>query len=156
MTSFEPKVVHIYQSTGRSRKVNVVLKLFDRCGVSSTASRTLLVMDPTAVAQKNIDGVPTGFELAQSFPNPISLNGDQLPLMRIAFQLPKATEVRLSVYNIFGQHVRTLLSRRYGPGHYETEWDLRDDHGKPVSVGIYFYSLYAVGYSSTKKLVITR
>jgi hypothetical protein len=153
ITSSQPKGTHVFQTAGQ---VNVRLTVSDSCGKSSTASRDLQVMLLTAVAQENRDGVPAKFELAQNFPNPISLAGDKLPLTRIAFRLPKAAQARLSVYNISGQRVRTILHRHYEPGHYEAEWDLRDDHGEPVSVGIYFYRLQAEAYSFTKKLVITR
>jgi PKD repeat protein len=153
ITGTEPKVAHVFQST---RQFNVLLLVSDSCGVSSTVSKTLQIVQPSAVAQENRQGLPASFVLAQSFPNPIALNGGKLALTRMAFQLPKAAEVRLSVYNIFGQHVRTLLRNHFAPGHYEATWDLRDDRGESVSVGIYFYRLQAGDYSATRKLVITK
>ncbi|NIT55318.1 MAG: T9SS type A sorting domain-containing protein, partial [Aliifodinibius sp.] len=75
------------------------------------------------------------FVLYQNYPNPFN------PETVISYQLPVASDVELSVYNILGQKVRTLVKGRQSAGRHEVTWDGRDDGGVKVSSGVYVYQL---------------
>lgn len=150
-TTNQPTTIHIYQSLGAMQST---LTVADVCGNTTTTSHMLHVVLTTGIADGKSN--PTDFELAQSFPNPVYLSGEGVSNTRINFNLPTATDMRLSIFNIFGQQVRTLIQARQSAGHYTAEWDLRNDRGEPVSAGIYFYQLHTSGQTATKKLVVTK
>ncbi len=151
-TSSQPMATHTYHSTGA---YSVQLTASDGCGKIGTVAHDLRVVLVTSVSDR-AGGVPLGFNLAQNFPNPISLRNMQAQQTRIAFNVPKTVGLELTIYNIFGQRVRRLVGGLHAPGGYVTNWDLRDDKGELVSTGIYFYRLQAGNYLATKKLVITK
>lgn len=90
------------------------------------------------------------FNLFQNVPNPW-VRGTN-----IAYTLPHEVKVVLRVYNPAGQLVRSLLNRKESAGYKQVAWDGRDDGGRRVPSGVYFYRLQAGGYSDTKKMVVIR
>ena len=153
VTGSQPTTSHVFQNLG---VFNVLLTVSDGCGKIGTTAQTMHVLQFVGVDDGRLGGAPEGFELAQSYPNPISLNGLQAPATRIAFHLPRAAGVELAVYNIFGQQVRALARSYLAPGNHAVNWDLRDDRGDRVSTGIYFYRLKAGSMIATKRLVVTK
>jgi PKD repeat protein len=153
ISSPQATTMHMYQS---AQTVEVTLTVIDACGKSGMAAKTLYVVLPTKVTAGSHNELPEGFALAQNLPNPVSRNNGKNTFTRIVFQLPKAVEVDLAIFNIFGQRLRTIAHGNFAPGNHTAIWDLRDDRGETVSTGIYFYRLHAEGFSDTKKLVITK
>jgi hypothetical protein len=90
--------------------------------------------------QKNL---PTSFALHQNYPNPFN------PVTTIRYELPKASRVTLTIYNMLGQEIRTLEQSDQEPGYYQSVWDGRNDEGMTVSSGIYTYRMTAVSGNST-------
>jgi len=89
---------------------------------------------------------PNKFELHQNYPNPFNNS------TMINYQLPQVGNVELSIFNILGQKVATLVSEKQSAGNYKVEWDARE-----FSSGIYLYRLDTVqGYFKTKKMVLIR
>ncbi len=150
--SSQPTATHTYQTTGTA---NVLLTVSDGCGKTGIASKFLRVEQPVGIDDDRND-LPQGFELSQNYPNPVSLRGVQSPVTHISFNLQKASNVQVTVYNIFGQEVRKLVRGSHGSGKHSAVWDLRDDKGELVSTGIYFYRLQAGDFLATKKLIITK
>jgi hypothetical protein len=97
-----------------------------------------------------IPELPESFVLYQNTPNPFN------PATTIRFDLPEATRVRLSVYNVKGELVATLMNRHMNEGRKEVSWMARDDGGRSVSSGIYFYRLVAGEFVQTRKMVLLR
>jgi hypothetical protein len=95
-------------------------------------------------------GLPRVFSLGQSYPNPA--NG----ALRIAYALPRESRVRLNVYNVSGQLVRSLRDGVEKPGAYEAAWDGKDQDGRRVSSGVYLYRMEAGSYVNTLKMVLVR
>jgi competence protein ComEC len=95
-------------------------------------------------------GIPAYFQLAQNHPNPLRQATD------ISYQLPASGPVSLKVYNIMGQEVRTLANGIMPAGSHCASWDGRDDQGRQVSPGIYYYRLSSGSNSSCKKLTVIR
>jgi hypothetical protein len=79
--------------------------------------------------------VHRGFELNQNQPNPFSLHTS------IGYTLAVPAQVNLSVYNMLGQQVRSLVLDKQEQGDYTVEWDGTDDSGRVLSGGIYFYRM---------------
>jgi hypothetical protein len=96
-------------------------------------------------------GLPTVYELHQNFPNPFN------PTTRIKFDLPASSVVNLSVYNLIGQEVRTLLrDQAMGAGYQEVGFD-----GASLPSGVYLYRLSAkngseASYISVKKMIMIK
>ncbi|MCB9089898.1 MAG: Ig-like domain-containing protein [Calditrichae bacterium] len=93
-------------------------------------------------------GTPQDFALMQNYPNPFN------PATLIQFQIAQASPVRLDIYNILGQKVRTLVNEPLPAGRYTAVWDGRSDAGSGVSAGIYFYRLQAGDYAKARKMVL--
>jgi len=64
--------------------------------------------------------------------------------------------VRLTIYNILGQKVRTLVYEDQEAGYKSVNWDGKDDLGKDVATGIYFYKIKAGEFTQSKKMVILK
>ena len=92
--------------------------------------------------------LPTEFALSCIRPNPMSNR------TVISYQLPVASKVSLSIYDISGRLVKTLVSRHSSPGYYTAIWNGRDISGKSVPAGIYFLELLTPEYTTTRKIVL--
>jgi hypothetical protein len=93
------------------------------------------------------------FELSQNYPNPFN------PVTSIHYSVSnksKATHTSLKIYNILGQQMRTLVDGFQKAGNFEVIWDGRDDEGNNLSSGIYFYTLVADDYRSTRKMTFLK
>ena len=66
------------------------------------------------------------------------------------------SQVELTVYNVLGQQVTTLVNEKLSPGSYEADWDGRSDGGSEVASGIYFYRLHTEAYTQTKKMILLK
>ena len=93
---------------------------------------------------------PTAFSLADNFPNPFN------PATTIQYALPQAAAVELTVYNVVGQPVRTLVAEHQSAGRYAIEWDATDDRGHGLSSGMYFYHLQAGEFREVKKMLLLK
>jgi hypothetical protein len=98
--------------------------------------------------------VPQQFALAQNLPNPFH------SATTIHFEVPalesNVPRVELKIYNMLGQLVRTLVDADLPSGSYRQEWDGRDDVGREVAAGVYFYNLNANGIRMNKKMALIR
>ena len=104
-----------------------------------------------ASASLSLQTLPTSFSLVDNFPNPFN------PTTTIQYALPQAADVELTVYNVVGQVVRTLVAERQSAGRYAVEWDATDDSGHSLSSGMYFYRLQAGGeFREVKKMLLLR
>lgn len=107
------------------------------------------VATPTGVIE--IGGSrPQAFTLEQNAPNPFN------PSTRINFALAEPLYVSLSVFNLLGQRVRTLLSEQLPAGQYAADFDGRDANGHSLPSGLYFYRLDTDRYHETRKMVLMK
>ncbi|MBD3349147.1 MAG: T9SS type A sorting domain-containing protein [Candidatus Eisenbacteria bacterium] len=96
------------------------------------------------------DGDALRFELSQNRPNPFN------PATTVAFELPAAGEVELSVYNVAGRRVATLVDGRVDAGRHTAVWKGTDDRGESVASGVYFFRLTRDGESVSRKGVLLK
>lgn len=94
--------------------------------------------------------IPDEFILRQNYPNPFNSS------TVIEYQIAEKTTVRLTVFNLLGQKVRTLLDAGKSAGVYRIAWDGRDDNGNNVASGIYLYRLELPSENITRKMVLIR
>jgi hypothetical protein len=90
------------------------------------------------------------FNLFQNYPNPF--NSSTI----ITYEIMKAENVTLKIYDILGREVRSLVNGLQRPGVYRLIWDGKNNQGKEVTSGIYFYQLKTGNFSETKKLVLIK
>ncbi len=104
-------------------------------------------------AEESSGGIPLApleFALAQNYPNPFN------PETTIRYQLDKTGPVKLAIYNLLGQSVRTLVDQTQNAGEHVVNWDGRDDLGREVSSGVYLYRLKSGELLATRKLALIR
>jgi hypothetical protein len=86
----------------------------------------------------SIREIPTSYALQNNYPNPFN------PTTTIKYQIPENAHVRLVVYNMLGQRVRTIVDQPQEAGYYSVQWDGKNNYGVSVSSGIYVYRISAV------------
>ena len=96
-------------------------------------------------------GVPVEFALNQNYPNPFN------PSTLIRYQLPEQTNVTISIYDLMGRSVRTLIpGESQKAGYRQVLWNATNDFGQPVSAGIYLFTIEADNYRATKKMLLLK
>lgn len=90
------------------------------------------------------------FALAQNVPNPFN------PVTAIRFTIAEDCRATLAVFDASGRRVRSLVDGRLKAAFYRIEWDGRNDEGRPLASGVYFYRLDAGRFSKTRKMVLLR
>jgi hypothetical protein len=83
--------------------------------------------------------------LSQNYPNPFN------PSTIINYQLPNTSDVKLIVYDLLGQEVRTLVNEKQNAGSYQVQFD-----GSNLASGVYFYKLSATEFTETKKMILIK
>ena len=94
--------------------------------------------------------VPNAFTLKQNYPNPFN------PTTEIEFSLDKMSNVNLTIFNVLGQKVKTLVNGTKALGTHKYSWNGLDEMGNSVSTGIYFYTLTSENVSVTKKMAFMK
>jgi hypothetical protein len=90
------------------------------------------------------------FELAQNAPNPFN------PTTTIRFTIPEDGYVKLTVYDAAGRQVRALVNGQLRANFYKVEWNGKNDAGRQVSSGVYFYRIQAGSHVQSKKMLLLR
>ncbi|MDR3625291.1 MAG: T9SS type A sorting domain-containing protein [Ignavibacteriaceae bacterium] len=94
--------------------------------------------------------VPGTFSLSNAYPNPFN------PTTNIKFAVAKSENITLVVFNLLGQKVKTLVNGMMKVGDYTATWDGKDEFGKSVASGIYFYRFESQSFTSTKKMILMK
>lgn len=115
---------------------------------SNEASATTLTQ--TEIPVKDPKTIPEAFDLLQNYPNPFN------PYTEIRFDLPRADRVELSVYNLYGQKIRTLIDSEMNAGTHHAVWDGRDDKDDQVPTGIYIYRIVTDHFRAQKKMSLLK
>jgi hypothetical protein len=100
--------------------------------------------------EEEMPDTPVRTALHQNYPNPFN------PSTLIRYEIARAGEIALNIYDVQGLLVKTLYRGRRDPGRYEIAWNGRNERGSSVAPGIYFYRLTASDFRQTKKMVMLR
>ncbi|MGH7453545.1 MAG: M64 family metallopeptidase, partial [bacterium] len=118
--------------------------------LSDSTSWRVTVSGVTAVAEKPSVQLPQQYWLEQNYPNPLSTSALN-SATTIRYALPRATHVKLAVYNVGGQPVTELVNGEKQPGVYQARLEI-----ERLANGIYFYRLQAEGFVQTKKFILLK
>lgn len=119
-----------------------------KANIANIPGDTLVVTAAPAAIEPDL--LPTAFDLAQNYPNPFN------PTTEIAFAIPNPADVKLEIYNVLGQKVRTLVNERKTTGRYQMIWDGRNNSGVIVASGVYFYRLSAGTFVKSRKMILLK
>ncbi|MDP2036240.1 MAG: T9SS type A sorting domain-containing protein, partial [Ignavibacteria bacterium] len=113
--------------------------------------------DATTSVKSATSNLPVNFKLDQNYPNPFN------PETTISYKLQAASNVSLKVYDVLGNEVATLVNEYQQAGNYNSQFAIRNSSPRPTQVGagqltsgIYFYTLKAGSFSSTKKMLLIK
>ncbi len=106
------------------------------------------IVSPTGVDQTL--EVPYEYRLSNAYPNPFN------PVANLQYEVPEATEVKLTIYNLMGQEVRTLVNDMAQPGVHNIQWNTLDNKGRAVASGVYLYRLETAEFTQTMKMTLLR
>jgi hypothetical protein len=138
-----------FESTGPSHDLALIYNDF------SSGTPIVQKIEPEFVGGKiALSGfhkaVPEKFALLQNAPNPFN------PSTVMAYDLPQSAHVRLEVFNILGQKVKTLVDGYQDAGSYRVVWNGDDDYGSSVASGIYFYRISAGQNTDVRKMTLIK
>ena len=94
--------------------------------------------------------IPKEYILNQNYPNPFN------PVTTLRYDLPEQSDVTITIYNMLGRKVKTLVNPTQDAGFKSMIWDATNDYGKPVSAGVYLYQIQAGEFVQTKKMVLLK
>jgi len=114
--------------------------------LSDTLKVEIVIIDPNPTHVDNSEiAIPVSYSLYQNYPNPFN------PQTKIAFDLPKATDVYLEVFNTAGQRITVLVNQQVAVGHHEVTFN-----SASLASGIYIYRLKAGDYNVTKRMILLK
>ncbi len=104
----------------------------------------------TAIGDQDFAPPPPSFLLSQNYPNPFN------PSTTFQYHLPQAVSVKLVVYDVLGQEIKTLVNKQQNAGTYTTIWDGTDNQAQKVNSGMYFYRISTNRFSQTRKMLFLK
>jgi hypothetical protein len=125
-----------------------ILKVYDSAtGNTGTLNAwgVTLVFEMVTGIDDPLSSIPKQYQLYQNYPNPFN------PMTHIKFDLPLDSKVKITIFNVLGQRVATLVDSKLPAGRYNYQW-------KPsgVASGLYFYSIEAEHYRKVRKMIFVK
>ena len=153
MLSVEPAMVftsidsfYLDQEVSESGSYEYWVTAVDLSGLESEASSFV-----SAVLSADEEmGMPVNFALKQNYPNPFN------PSTQIQYALPSESKVLISIYDLTGRKVKTLVNEVQSAGHRSVMWNATNEIGRPVSAGMYIYSIQAGNFMQNRKMVLMK
>ncbi len=123
---------------------------------SQTVQNVVVNQDLTTTVNFNLtpgsdgteDVVVAATALKGNYPNPFN------PSTTISYSIKDAGPVRIDIYNLKGQIVRTLVNAQQASGNYNIVWNGKDDQGRSVGSGVYYYRMQTTSFTNTKKMLL--
>lgn len=133
--SNSPKEYHFIDNTATSGSYAYRLKQLDNDGTFKYSE----------TVEANVGHIPNDYSLNQNYPNPFN------PSTTIAYDIPKTSFVRISVYDILGKEIKLVVNEQKNSGHYEIIFD-----AKELAGGIYYYTIKTGEFSLSKKMILLK
>ena len=141
--------VYIFTNSDLMKFQGAFEAIYFELGDGSDDAASLAIRD-LILKYVEVEAGPDRFSLAQNYPNPFN------PTTYIQYNLPTECHVTLTIHNILGQTVATLLDETQDAGYRRVVWNGKSGVGESLPSGIYFYRLTAGSFSSVKKMMMLR
>ena len=106
-----------------------------------------MILDYLQLEEVNL---PTKVKLNQNYPNPFN------PITKISYEMPSNGFVRVSILDMMGREVKTLVESSQVSGMRSVTWNATDNNDQPVSAGVYLYKIQTRGITKTRKMVFLK
>jgi len=103
-----------------------------------------------AILELNNENIPTGYLLHQNYPNPFN------PITTLRYDLPQDEFVKITVFDMYGKTVKTLVNTTRNAGFNSEQWNATNNQGQTVSSGVYFYTIQAGEFFDNKKMILIK
>ncbi|MBS00158.1 MAG: hypothetical protein CMG37_01875 [Candidatus Marinimicrobia bacterium] len=117
---------------------------------AENAPFSLIVNGENALASFEEELIPTQFALHQNYPNPFN------PVTTLRYDLPENSMVTISIYDMLGREVNTIVNEVQDAGYKSVIWDAVNMYGQSLSAGIYLYQIKTEGFVQTKKMILLK
>tara|TARA_B100000586_G_C19750585_1_gene277749 strand:- start:36 stop:323 length:288 start_codon:yes stop_codon:yes gene_type:complete len=94
--------------------------------------------------------IPLTYSLYNAYPNPFN------PVTTLQYDLPEDALVNITIYDMMGRVVKTMLNSQQNAGFKSVRWNATNNAGQPVSAGLYLYTIQAGKFRQTKKMVLLK
>ena len=100
----------------------------------------------------SVDGnqIPVAYALHQNYPNPFN------PVTNLRYDLPEDAMVNITIFDMMGKVVRTMLNEEQSAGFKVLQWNGSNNNGQPVSSGLYIYTITTDNFSKTRKMILMK
>ena len=98
----------------------------------------------------NANELPITYALHENYPNPFN------PVTNISYDLPEEAMVNITIFDMMGRVVKTLVNRTQTAGFKSLQWNATNNSGHPVSAGVYIYSIQAGSFNETRKMILLK
>ncbi|WP_337871658.1 T9SS type A sorting domain-containing protein [Ignavibacterium sp.] len=105
----------------------------------------MIKLSAIANERDSFSNIPLKYDLHQNYPNPFN------PITTITYDIIKLQNVEVTIYDILGREIKSLVNDQQQPGSYTIKWDASN-----VSSGVYFYQLKTKDYINTKKMILLK
>ena len=137
-----------------AKQVVVEIKSLDRedaiMGINYIAYDDANAVLASGTRTIDVIAIPDEFALQHNYPNPFN------PVTIIEYDIPVNAAVQLLIYDILGRQVRVLVNESMEAGYKSVRWNGRNDQGRNVSAGMYFYSIQAGDFVKTRKMILLK
>ena len=149
----------VFETTQSNRETELTrlkFRLLSPFGSESISIKNISISDweqnivEIGSAVLNYNCATKTISLGDNYPNPFN------PTTQIPYTLLGAGRLHLTIYNLLGQEVRTLVNSFLAEGDYTVDWDGRNSAGNPVATGVYVYRLKLNDYVESKRMVLIK
>ena len=109
-----------------------------------------IIISSTFLSLSDILGLPTEYAVHQNYPNPFN------PVTTLRYDLPEDGMVNITIYDMMGRVVRTMVNTQQNAGFKSVQWNATNNMGQSVSAGLYLYTIQAGEFRQTKKMVLLK
>ena len=133
----------------------LLLNIAIESSITSSFTETEMEIDYVRVYEASTlsnqaETVPDHLGLLQNYPNPFN------PVTTLRYELSQESFVNITIYDMLGNVVKNIVSQNQNPGYKSIQWNSINNHGQPVSAGVYLYSIEAGEFRQTKKMILLK
>jgi len=148
LTDIPETICNIYDNlTVFSIGLNDICPPYPECIEDNMGEQDTTNCDQISIMDKTF---PFTYKLHSAYPNPFN------PVTTLRYDLPEDALVNITIYDMMGRCVKTLIENQPTAGYRSTQWDATNDAGQPVSAGLYLYTIQAGEFRQTKKMVLLK